>query len=89
MITKIYGFKTGEFGDDVAGTAIAQVGGIWRTVAGHMSSSVSFLKGDLGITDWGHGKRIQKGYDEMFPGGWNAEWVEDPDSHPVLGPLCG
>ena len=75
---KIYAWVNSGRGTDMQFvSAMAEDGTI---LAGHLSSSESFAKHDIGIgSDWKHDK-----YDAHYPEGWAIEWVDDPKSHEGL-----
>ena len=69
---KIYCFLNGGQREWWNVLAIAEDG---TTLAGHVCSSPSFFRHDIGITsDWKHDK-----YDAHYPNGWTLEWVDRED----------
>lgn len=71
---QIYIFVSGQSGTDVIGTALAEDG---EVLAGHVSSDVTFLHHDMGLTsDWKH-----TAYQAHYPDGYEVVWVGDPDTH--------
>lgn len=81
---KIFIFVSGVMKDsygcehDVLGTAIAEDG---TALASHLSSSIGFLKHDMGYkgSDWKHDL-----YKAHYPDGYELEWVDDPEKHEGL-----
>ena len=60
---RIFVIVRSEMGGDVIGAALAEDG---HVLAGHWSSSRSFLRHDMGLTsDWKHAE-----YDKHYPTGW-------------------
>lgn len=72
-----YTGRSSQWGpEDVIGIALAEDG---HVLASHYSSSVSYLKHDLGLTsDWKHEQ-----YRGHYPDGYELEWVDDasPGNH--------
>lgn len=61
-------------GRAVIGYALAEDG---VCLASHLSSSEQWSKHDLGLTStWKHAD-----YEVHYPGGFELEWVDDPDNH--------
>lgn len=76
MAPKIYivAFESNALGHGFYGQALAEDG---TGICGHYSSSLEFAKHDMGLTsDWKH-----EFYKNHYPGGYELEWVEDPDTH--------
>ena len=72
---RIYVFVESHFASgDVGSYALADDG---EFLAGHVSSNVSWAKHDMGLHgDWKHDK-----YAAHYPGGYELEWVDNPDEH--------
>jgi len=61
--------------DDVHGQALAEDG---TGLAGHLSSSESWAKHDMGLTsDWKHDT-----YDEHYPQGYELVWIDNHSTDP-------
>jgi len=75
MKKKIYCFNNGGSPGWYHGVALAEDG---MGLAGHISSSISFIKHDLGITsNWKH-----ENYNEHYgEGNWELVWVDNPLEH--------
>lgn len=80
---KIHLFVNAKWGNgDVIGQAIAEDG---TGLAGHVSSSESFLKSDLGY----RGTAKHDKYIEHYPDGYELAWVDNPESHAGLQEAIG
>lgn len=74
--TKLYCFINGGAGTTWQEVVALDENG--KCAAGHVSSSLGFAKHDIGVTsDWKHDK-----YRELYPQGYELEWVDDPLHHP-------
>lgn len=74
---KIYLFVSGSYKNrkDVLGTGIAEDGTV---LSGHFSSSIDFLKHDLGLTStWKHDK-----YKAHYQEGYELVWLDDGNDLP-------
>lgn len=74
-LPRIYLFvNSGKGTDWQEGAALSEDG---EFLAGHISSSESFARHDMGFTsDWKH-----KHYAERYPDGFTLEWVDDARTH--------
>lgn len=71
---KIFALVNGGSDNFLNIAAVAEDG---EVLAGHVSSSVSWAKHDIGVnSDWKH-----ELYDAKYPDGWEIEWVDDIENH--------
>jgi hypothetical protein len=72
---KIYVFLTGrwERTGDVMSAALAEDG---TGLGGHLSSSESWAKHDMGVTS----NRKHEGYREHYPHGYEVVWLDNPEA---------
>lgn len=54
-------------------------------ITGQISSSPGWAKHDIGAKPTNDG-RCDTRYNTRYPDGWVVEWVDNPQSHPVIGP---
>lgn len=79
MKRKIFCFNNGGSPGWYSAVALAEDG---RVLAGHICSSVGFMRHDLGMdgSTWKH-----ENYDAHFgAGNWELEWVDDTFTHAGL-----
>lgn len=81
-MTKIYlyclpGSALGWADTDVVGFAVSEDG---QGLGSHVSSSRDWSRYDMGLTS----DRKRSIYSEAYPGGWELEWVDDPENHAGL-----
>lgn len=86
MIKKIYAIPNMiEFpwGTDCEISAFANIEGVWTEIASHHSSNITWAKHHIGITsEWKHDI-----YNEIFPSGWEIEWLDYDENHPIIKEL--
>lgn len=83
--TKIYVFCNTNGGDWLHGYAIGEDG---RCVASHTSSTVGYVKTDMGVTEppTAIGAQKRELYADAYPSGYEIVWipVEEVKTHPGL-----
>ena len=83
MPNVIYVFQDGRWSGDFKGMSIAKVDGKWTCLEQLVSSSVDWLKRDLGVI----GEQCHDSYKKVFPHGFIIEWVDKLEEHPVLSEI--
>lgn len=72
-------------GDWHNGMALAEDG---TALAGHVSSSHSFLKSDLGNSRLGFSGFTRDEYDKHYPDGYEVVWLEGDEVAPTVKPIA-
>lgn len=75
MKPKVYAFVRGEVMENVLSEAYAEDG---ELLAYHLSSTREWAVYDMSPA------RKGRVYLRKYPGGFDYEWVNDPDNHPVV-----
>lgn len=87
FVNSMSGDVDNPFGNDVTVVALAEDGNV---IAQHVSSSEYWARNDIGYEYWktgiktaeiGHGLRRMDEYKELYPDGFEMEWVNDPLKH--------
>jgi hypothetical protein len=77
---KVFVFVNGRFGSDVVGCAVAEDGTVLP--ASHISSNEQWCRSDMGAIRGS--KQKHDVYAAHYPDGFEVEWVDDVEGHPVL-----
>ncbi|MGA0595644.1 hypothetical protein [Enterovirga sp. CN4-39] len=80
---KVYAFVNGSGPMGYFGAAIAEDGTVLP--AGHCSSAPFWARHDMGAD--GHCTWKHDVYAAHYPNGFEVEWVDDVEAHPVLWPI--